>query len=134
MRTQLPEIAKAAARLRATIENAWTRCARRHKFGVGADLRDQATAVSRAVHRAWRDRGNQLQRVRELVILVDDLRLTAQLAKDVEAYASFEEFEVIVRLIDDVGRQSGGWLKKLHSVSQNAPAGSPPGQRAPILS
>lgn len=134
MRSELPAIAKSAARLRASIETAWIRCARRHKYGIGADLRDQATAVLRCTHRAWRDRSRQLQLVRELVIAIDDLKLTVQLAKDVAAFASFNEFEAIARLVDDVGRQSGGWLKRLHSTSQNAPADLPLEQRAPILS
>lgn len=134
MRTELPVIAKTAARLRAAIETAWVRCARRHKYGIGTDLRDQATAVSRSVLRAWRDRNNQLQRVREVVIAIDDLKITVQLAKDVAAFASFEEFEVIARLVDDVGRQSGGWLKRLHSQSQNVQAALPLEQRAQILS
>lgn len=134
MRSELPTIAKTAARLRAAIETAWVRCARRHKYGIGKDLRDQATRVSRCVLRAWRDRNNQLQRVRELIVAIDDLKISVQLAKDVAAFASFDEFEAIVRLLDDVGRQSGGWLKKLHSASQNAPAANPLEQRAPILS
>lgn len=134
MRSELPAIAKSAARLRASIETAWTRCARRHKYGIGKDLRDQATTVQRCVLRAWRDKAHQLERVRELVVAVDDLKLTVQLAKDVVAFASFDEFEAIARLVDDVGRQSGGWLKKLHSASQNAPAAQPLEQRAPILS
>lgn len=133
MRDQLPQIAKCAGRLRAVIEEAWTRCAHRHKWGVGKDMRDHATAVSRTVHRAWRDRNNQLQRVRELIAAIDELKLTVQLAKDVNAYASFAEFEAIVRLVDQVGRQSGGWLKSLQPASQNAQAVTP-GQRAPILS
>jgi hypothetical protein len=134
VRSELPAIAKTAARLRAAIETAWTRCARRHKYGIGTDLRNQATAVCRSTLRAWRDKERQLERVRELVVAVDDLRISVQLAKDVCAFASFDEFEAIARLLDDVGRQSGGWLKKLHATSQNAQAGSPPGQRAPILS
>lgn len=133
MRDQLPQIAKCAGRLRAGIEIAWTRCARRHKWGVGKDLRDQSTAVSRAVHRAWRDRNNQLQRVRELIVAIDELKLSVQLAKDVDAYASFAEFEAIARLVDEVGRQSGGWFKSLQPASQNAQTVTS-GQRAPILS
>lgn len=134
MRSELPAIAKTAARLRAAIETAWVRCARKHKYGIGTDLRDQATAVSRCVLRAWRDRNHQMQRVREVVIAIDDLKITVQLAKDVAAFASFDEFEVIARLVDDVGRQSGGWLKRLHSQSQNAQAALPLEQRAQILS
>lgn len=134
MRSELPAIAKTAARLRAAIETAWVRCARRHKYGIGSDLRNQATAVSRAVLRAWHDRQQQLQRVREVVVAIDDLKITVQLAKDVAAFASFDEFEVIARLLDDVGRQSGGWLKRLHSQSQNAQVAMPLEQRAQILS
>jgi hypothetical protein len=134
VRSELPAIAKTAARLRASIEIAWTRCARRHRYGIGTDLRDQATAVQRCTLRAWRDRNHQLQRVRELVIAIDDLKLTVQLAKDVCAFASFDEFEAIARLVDDVGRQSGGWLKRLHSQSQNAQGALPLEQRAQILS
>jgi hypothetical protein len=108
--------------------------ARKHKYSVGKVLSDQAMEVHGLTVRAWRKKDQQLQLVRELVDRIDDLKLTLQLGKDVNAFGSFAEFEAIVRLVDEVGKQSGGWLKRLHSKSQNAAASIPSEQRAPILS
>ena len=134
MNRELPAIAKAAMRVLACVEEAVTRFPRRHRYGIGADLRSQAMAVARCVHRAWRERSRQLQRVHELSAAVDDLKLTLQLCDAVKAFRSLGEFEVVARLVSDLGRQCGGWLKQLHAKGQNAGAGHPPGQRAPILS
>jgi len=134
MRHELPEIARHAMRALACIEEAVTRFPRRHRYGIGADLRSQAMQVARCVHRAWRERTRQLQRVHELSAAVDDLKLTLQLCDAVKAFRSFGEFEVVARLVSDLGRQCGGWLKQLHATGQSGRAGNPPGQRASILS
>lgn len=134
MKRELPEIARLAMRALAGIEEAVTRFPRRHKYLVGADLRSHAMEVARCVHRAWRERARQLQRVHELSEAVDQLKLTLQLCDAVKAFRSFGEFEVIARLVSDLGRQCGGWLKQLHAKGQNDRARNAPDQRAPILS
>lgn len=130
----LPKIAKDAARVRAMIEEAFTRMARRHKYTTGVDLRAAAKAVVVAVIRAWRAYDDKPARLRELSEEIDVLKLELKLGKDVDAFKSWKEFEAIVRLVNEVGRQSGGWLNERHSKGQNARARKSSTQRAPILS
>jgi hypothetical protein len=133
MRPQVPAIAKLASRLLLDIEQAVRRFARYHRYQVGADLRTQAMAVARLVNHAWREREARARWLQDLGRAIDELRLTMQLAKDVRAWASFEQFEAVARLVDEIGRQVGGWRKKQHPTGQNAPA-SAPEQRAQRLS
>jgi hypothetical protein len=81
MRAELPPIAKLSQQILVSIEQAVIRFARSHKYGVGADLRREAMRVARCVHRAWRERSRQLQRVHELAEAIDDLKITLQLAR-----------------------------------------------------
>lgn len=133
MRSELPPIAKAAMRTLAAIEESVLRFSRAHRYAVGADLRGQAMRVARLAHQAWRDRSRQLQRVHELALAIDDLKLTMQLGNDIHAFRSFREFEALARIVSDLGRQCGGWQKALHTTGQNG-RGESPGQRAPTLS
>ena len=133
MSPPLPPIARLAQRVLRDIELAVIRFPRLHKYQVGADLRRQAMQIARCVQRAWRDRSQQLQRVRELVLAVDDLKITMQLGQDVRAFSSIGQFEALFRLVADLGRQSGGWLKALMSNGQNGSA-SAPAQSAHTLS
>jgi hypothetical protein len=130
----LPKISIDAQRARAAIEEAFTRMAHRHKWHTGADIRTASKAVVLAALRAWRDRDDKLARVRELCAAVDVLKLELQLGKDVNAFRSWAEFEAIIDLVDEVGRQSGGWLNRLQPKGRNARAEQPPEQRALILS
>jgi len=133
VRSELPPIAKAAARIRATIEESVNRFARVHRYSVGADLRDRARVVVRCSLTAWRDRQRQLFRARELSQAIDDLKTDLMLAQDVSAFRSGNEFEDRARMVRDLGRQCGGWLKELEKKGQNV-AVNPPRQRAHALS
>lgn len=126
----LPPIAQLARRIVRDVDIAVRRFSRYNKYSVGVDLRTRAMAVTLCVHHAWRDRRQQLARVRELVLAIDALKCTMQLGKDVEAFGSFGEFEALARLVHDLGRQGGGWLKALHGRGQNGQAARPPDQRA----
>lgn len=132
MNRELPPIAKLAMRALVSIEEAVTRFPRRHRYTLGSDLRERAMAVARATHMAWRDQAGRPQRVRDLALAIDDLKLTLQLGKEVNAFVSFGQFEALARLVNELGRQCGGWLKQLRSQGQNAADHTP--QRAPILS
>lgn len=129
----LPPIARLAQRILADVENAVRRFPRYHKYTVGSDLRAQAMQVARCVHRAWRESDQKLERVRELAAAIDDLKISMQLGKQVNAFASFAEFEAIARLVNDLGLQGGGWLRQLFAKGQNAQAPALT-QRASILS
>lgn len=128
-----PNIQRTANRVLLAIENAVRVFPRYHKYAVGAELRAGAMLVSRSVYRAWREKGRRLQRLHELSTAVDDLRLTLQLAKHLQAFRSFGQFEALAREVRDLGRQCGGWLKETHAKGQNVPVTST-GQRTQILS
>lgn len=132
--SQIPPIVRQAQRVRAEIEISVRRMARMDRYTVGNELRDQARECTRLALWSWRKPAQQRQNVRALVEAVDELKMTLQLAKDVDAFRSFAEFEALSRSVVDLGRQSGGWLKSLHPMGQSAPARQTPAQRAPILS
>ncbi len=102
-----------ANRLLVAIEQAVRRFPRYHKYALGTDLRRQAMAVCRLILRAADKDDGQLARVCRVVDAVDDLKLQIQLGKELEAFASFAEFQVIAELAVTVGKQSGGWRKRL---------------------
>lgn len=133
MFSRSPPIARLSHRILADVENAVRRFARFHKYSTGADLRVGAMQVARCVHKAWRDSDQRLSRVLELCSAVDDLKISLQLTKEVKAFGSFAEFEALAKLVNELGAQSGGWLKSLQSKGQNAQAREP-AQRAQILS
>ena len=133
MFNRAPPIARLSHRVLADVENAVRRFARLHKYSAGADLRTAAMQVARCVHKAWRDSDHRLARVLELCSAIDDLKISMQLGKEVKAFGSFAEFEALAKLVNELGQQSGGWLKSLQSKGQNA-AAARQSQRSPILS
>jgi hypothetical protein len=108
---QLP-IWRDANRLLLEIEQAVRRFPRYHKYALGTDLRRQAMAVCRCIVRAAAAQGDARERLLErLVLTVEDLKLSIQLAKELQAFASFAEFARAAELAVAVGKQSGGWRK-----------------------
>jgi hypothetical protein len=134
MTHQIPPIVKAAERLCVEIENAVRTFARYHRYAIGADLRAQAMRVYDLANRAWRDRPRQAQWVTDLVWAIDELLHRIQVAKLLRATQSFRQFEHLLRLIEALGRQAGGWRKSLHLNGQNAPGPTAVAQRAKTLS
>lgn len=120
----LPTICRDANRLLLAVEQCVRNFSRYHKYQVGADLRQQAMHLARLAQRAWRDRAQQRQHVAQLVWAVDEFKLTLQLAKTVQAFASFAQFEACARLAVQLGKQSGGWHRQL-ATSQRASTGTP---------
>lgn len=134
MSFSLPPIVKAAERLLLAIEQAVRRFPRYHKYTHGTRLREQAMAIARLTHRAWRDPAHRAMWTTKLIWAVDDLKLSLQLGKQIEAFVSFAQFEMLARLCSDLGKQCGGWRKQQHRNSQNAAKGPLSQQRAEILS
>ncbi len=56
---ELPTIVRLAARLVVMLEEGVRRFARYHKYTLSTELRQQAHAVLRLCHRAWRDKAAQ---------------------------------------------------------------------------
>lgn len=133
MKDELPAIAKAAVRVVVSIDAAVSRFSRANKYTIGADLRTAARAVSRLTMAAWHDQRRKLQRVHELSSAVDDLKLEIIIADGSKAFGSDKEMEAVGRLVHELGKQVGGWLKALHSKGQSAATERQP-QRARILS
>lgn len=88
---------------------------------MGSQLRAQALDVARLAQRAWRDKRHQAAHVGQLVWAVDELKLSLQLAKTVQAFVSFSQFEACATLAVQLGKQSGGWHRQL-VISQSASA------------
>jgi hypothetical protein len=95
------------------IEQAVRHFPRYHKYTLGTDLRRQAMGICRLVVRAYHDKARQAQQVQRLILAIDDLKVLVQLGKELRAFQRFDEFETIVRLAVSVGRQSGGWYRRL---------------------
>jgi hypothetical protein len=109
---QLP-IWRDANRLLLEVEQAVRGFSRYHKYSVGTDLRRQSMGIVRLLSRAYHAEGDRRGQVRRLVFAVDDIKVLIQLAKELQAFASFSQFQRISALAVSVGRQSGSWLKKV---------------------
>lgn len=108
---QLP-IWRDANLLLLAVEQAVRRFPRYHKYALGADLRRQAMTVCRCIVRAATAPNDVRERaVERLALAVEDLKLSIQLAKELQAFASFAEFARLAELAVAVGKQSGGWRK-----------------------
>lgn len=132
MSRDLPEIVKQAERVLASIEDAASRFVRRHRYTYGSDLRQCAMRVALLTQQAWRQPQKRAQHIEGLVLAVDELKLRLQLGDSIKAFSSFRSFEHILKLVQNLGRQVGGWQKK-HPKGQSAATDSAQ-QRAPILS
>ncbi|CAK0750022.1 Four helix bundle protein [Gammaproteobacteria bacterium] len=106
-----------ANRLLLEIERSVRKFPRYHKYTLGSDLRRLAMDICRGIVRAAHlVGGGEIQREHEralerLIFLVEDLKTTIQLAKELEAFASFAEFARVAELSVAVGKQGGGWRK-----------------------
>lgn len=109
---QLP-IWRDANRLLLAIEQAVRHFPRYHKYALGSDLRRQAMGICRLILRAYNEQDKPLPQVRRLVLAVDDLKCQIQLAKELRAFRHFKEFQDIAELAVQLGRQSGGWRRRL---------------------
>ncbi len=135
MAFDLPPIAKTAERLLVEIEQAVRAFPRYHKYAIGQDLRTQAMAIARLCNRAWRDRPRQLHWTDQLIWAIDEVKLSLQLAQHLRAFRSFHQFEQLIRLAEDLGKQAGGWKRQQqqHPKGQNPPRTAAP-ERAQTLS
>ncbi len=102
-----------ANRLLLEIEIAVRAFPRYHKYAIGTDMRRQAMGVIRLIARAVDDKPTKLNLVKRLNLAIDDLKVQIQLAKELKAFNSFKQFQTIVELVVGIGKQCGGWRRKL---------------------
>jgi len=133
MSFSLPPVAKAAQTLAVDIERAVAKFPRAHRYVIGTDLRQRATAVVFLCNRAFRDAERRGEWLEKLKWKVDELKDTLHIGKQLSVFASFRQFEAIARQVADVGRQVGGWHQQNHPKGQDGQARAP-GQRAKTLS
>ncbi len=88
---------------------------RYYKYTLGSELRSQAMLVCRLVGRAWQDKAKTRYWLENLIPAIDDLKIQLQLAKDLHVFRNFAEFERLTTLTMGLGKQSGGWLRRLQS-------------------
>ncbi|MDP5137337.1 four helix bundle protein [Rheinheimera baltica] len=109
-----------ATRFMVEIELAVKQFPRYHKYTLGSELRQQAMSICRLVARAGQ--ANELnereQCLKQLVWQVEDLKVRLQLAKELEAFASFAQFQRLAEQAVALGKQSGGWWKRARSAVQ----------------
>ncbi len=134
MSHDLPPIAKAAERLTVEIEQAVRGFSRYHRYALGTDLRSQAMELVRLCNRAWRDRRRQPFWIDRLVWAIDEVKLSLQLGKQLKAFRSFRQFEMLIRLAEDLGRQAGGWKRQQRHPTGQSPARITAPERAQTLS
>jgi len=113
METHNAPIWRDAQRLLVLVEEAVRCFPRYHKYALGSDLRRQALWIFQLINRAWRDPGKRKQHVEHLVLAVDDMKLLLQTGKEIQAFASFAQFQPLVELAVGLGKQSGGWRRRL---------------------
>lgn len=91
---------------------------RYHKYTLGTEMRQQAMRICRLINRAFLEKEEKLVLVKQLVVAINDLKLQIQLAKELQVFRNFAEFEHLSALAVQSGKQSGGWLRKLQSSAQ----------------
>jgi hypothetical protein len=135
MAHSLPPIDALAKRLMREVYQATDGFSRAHRYGVGEDLRRDARVLPRLCNRAWRDRPRQRHWTEQLVWAIDEVKIGLQLAKELHAFRGLRQFEALIRLAEDLGRQAGAWKRaQQHPKGQSSPAAVPPAGRAQTLS
>ncbi|GLQ96427.1 four helix bundle protein [Dyella mobilis] len=115
------------------IEKSVLQFPKRHQHVSGQQLRQQIFKVVQLASRAWCKPAERLTLVEALDEAIIDFRITFQLAKRLQAFASFGQFEDLARKLAELGREVGGWKRQLHPKGQNAVSRAKP-QRASTLS
>lgn len=83
---------------------------RYHKYTLGSELRMMAKQVVIKIIRA----NNAIDKksfLADLLELLEEIKVTIHIAKEVKVFHSFNSFEVCVRHLDNVTRQCSGWFK-----------------------
>jgi hypothetical protein len=117
--SKLPDIAQIAMRVLAGVEQSVKRFSRMDKYGLGVRLQQLAHQAALYLRLGWNEPEVRYQHVLCASRAIDALVIQLQLAKAVGAFRSRRQFEALARLVDDLGRRCGGWLKKLRLSGQN---------------
>jgi len=86
---------------------------RYHKYSLGSELRAQVFKINQLIARAWQYKDQSLYYLKRVIRAVDDLKIQLQLAKELKVFRNFAEFQRLAELTISLGKQSGGWYRKL---------------------
>ena len=115
-----PPVYRDAKRMVLLAEQAVENFSRYRKYTIGTDLREQCMKVLRLVHRACRDKKQLTKHLKNTLLALDDVKLTLQVAKDLQAFQSFAVFEQIAELVFSISKQCGGWLRSIGRTEPNS--------------
>jgi len=85
---------------------------RLHKYSLGAELRQYSREVAKTIRRA-NNGVDKLPHLYELRDILEELKFTLNLCKDVKAFNSFNSFQVAINLVINISKQNEGWIKSL---------------------
>jgi len=128
--SNLPDAVKTANRLLLEIETQVQRFPKLHKFRTGQRLVDEAFTIADLAYEIWFDRDKR-GRIEDLDTAIRRFKITLQLASKLNAFTSIGALENVATLARSLGKQCGGWRKKLQG---QGPAASAPAGSASILS
>lgn len=106
---------KAAMDLAVHLEHAVRRFPRYHKYTLGTELRQTAQRLCRLVARANNAQvdGGRFAALDQLVLGVEEMKTLLTLAQEMQAFANFNEFASATDLTVVLGKQSGGWRRRV---------------------
>ena len=104
---------KAALELAVHLEQAVRRFPRYHKYTLGSELRQTAQRLCRLVARANDARETRALVLDDLVLTVEEMKTLLTLAKEIGAFAQFNDFATAAELTVSLGKQSGGWRRRV---------------------
>jgi hypothetical protein len=133
MAFNLPPVVKLAERLACDIEEAVTKFDRRHRHTFGERLINRAWDVLEATDAAARYPDERAQLLKQLRRAVDRLKAIMQMGQRLRQFASFGQFNELMRSAHELGAQVGAWHRKYHPQDQSAVAPAPQ-QRVKTLS
>ena len=113
-----------ANQLLVSVEEVVKGFARYHKYTIGTELRQQALKICILVNKAWRYKHNNHRILLALSDAIDQFKIQCQLAKQLHAYQSFAQFQKIAELSVSVGKQCGGWERRVRQQPEVASMGN----------
>ncbi len=99
---------KKAMELTVYLEQVVRNFSRYHKYGIGAELRQQARQIIGLIIKA-NSCGDKTPTLRELATACEQMKMLVVLTKELKAFQSFKSFQHAANLATSLCRQSEGW-------------------------
>jgi len=103
-------IYKASIDLAVYIEQIVAGFSRYHKYTLGSELRQLAHRIILLIVKA-NNATDKRPILKELLEVQEEMKIIIRLSKEVKAFHSFNSFETCIRYLDNVIRQSSGWMR-----------------------